>query len=119
MRQEYLHYDSPVNGFLHVLVPSRHRRPPRALNVGEGSRESREISREIREVSRVSLPRFTHWRAGPRPTPPRPARPPPRLILCGCPTDLPDGRHAAKWGDVDGARRFSAAYYADVLVRHI
>jgi hypothetical protein len=45
-----------------------------------------------------------------------------RLILCGCPSDLaPAGGVAAaggpKWADSEGVRRFSAAYYADVLVR--
>ena len=54
---EYVHYDSPLNGNLHVLVPDK-------------------------------------------------------LLVFNRPADLPGG---ALWADTDGERRFSAAYYADIL----
>ena len=54
---EYVHYDNPLNGNLHVLVPDK-------------------------------------------------------LLVFNRPADLPGG---ALWADADGERRFSAAYYADIL----
>ena len=55
--EEYVHYDNPLNGNLHVLVPEK-------------------------------------------------------LLVFDRPADLPDGQ---LWADAGGERRFSAAYYAEVL----